>query len=219
MQSLGLTFEPTTWRERATSFDPSRKKASSTRLGFLALLGRFSDLLHPATTTLMRSVRYFYFVAAIYKSLERNGVRASQVPHLSRQRQDELDTSSPKPDHRRHRSGRRHQPEAVPFGSLLERAQETRDVHIEFLQSAYQEQFDDIRRSRRGYQDDDKTPQGPEGVRFWADDLPPASFLDLEGRIRPGATFALIRAEASDLHKRFVIDSPSCFCRTCSSID
>jgi hypothetical protein len=29
-------------------------------------------------------------------------------------------------------------------------------------ESAYQEQFDDIRRSRRGYQDDDKTPQGPE---------------------------------------------------------
>ena len=27
-------------------------------LGFLALQGRFSDLLHPATTTLMRSARY-----------------------------------------------------------------------------------------------------------------------------------------------------------------
>jgi len=46
-------------------------------LGFLALLGRFSDLLHPATTTLMRSARYFYFIAGIYRSLEREGVRAS----------------------------------------------------------------------------------------------------------------------------------------------
>ena len=49
-------------------------------LGFLALLGRFSDLLRPATTTLMRSARYFYFIAGICSSLEREGVRASQVP-------------------------------------------------------------------------------------------------------------------------------------------
>src|SRR6185436_2890307 len=59
-------------------------------LGFLALLGRFSDLLHPATTTLMRSARYFYFVAGIYRLLEREGTRSSQVSHLARQRQDEL---------------------------------------------------------------------------------------------------------------------------------
>lgn len=59
-------------------------------LGFLSLQGRFSDLLHPSTTTLMRSARYFYFVAGIYRLLERQGVRASQVSQLARQRQDEL---------------------------------------------------------------------------------------------------------------------------------
>src|SRR5882672_8966573 len=59
-------------------------------LGFLALLGRFSDLLHPATTTLMRSARYFYFVAGIYKLLEREGVRARHVARLAMQQQDEL---------------------------------------------------------------------------------------------------------------------------------
>src|SRR3954469_8752301 len=62
-------------------------------LGFLALQGRFSDLLHPATTTLMRSARYFYFVAGFYRQLEREkGVRSSQVAFLARQRQDDLAT-------------------------------------------------------------------------------------------------------------------------------
>jgi len=75
-------------------------------------------------------------------------------------------------------------------------------------ESAYQEQFDDIRRSRRGYQDDDKTAQVPDGVQYWVADLPPAKFLDSEGRIRPGATFKLTKAEAVDLHKRFTSRFP-----------
>ena len=173
-------------------------------LGFLALLGRFSDLLHPATTTLMRSARYFYFVAAIYRSLERDGVRASQVPHLSRQRQDELrdilsETETFGVIGRDAGINLRQFPSAIYWSGLKKLGMFTSNLS----ESAYQEQFDDIRRSRRGYQDDDKTPQGPEGMRFWADDLPSAGFLDLEGQIRPGTTFALTRAEAADLYKRF----------------
>jgi len=178
-------------------------------LGFLSLLGRFSDLLNPATTTLMRSVRYFYFVAAIYRSLERDGVRASQIPHLSRQRQDDLrDVLSEKETigviGRDAGINLRQFPSTIYWSGLKKLGMFTSNLS----ESAYQEQFDDIRRSRRGYQDDDKTPQGSEGVRFWADDLPPASFLDLEGRIRLGTTFALTRAEASDLHKRFASRFP-----------
>jgi len=173
-------------------------------LGFLALLGRFSDLLHPATTTLMRSARYFCFIAGIYRSLEREGVRASQIPHLSRQRQDELrdvlsDTETVGVIGRDAGINLRQFPSQIYWSGLKKLGMFTSNLS----ESAYQEQFDDIRRSRRGYQDDDKTPQGPEGVRFWSDDLPPASFLDSDGRIRPGATFKLTRAEASDLHKRF----------------
>lgn len=173
-------------------------------LGFLALLGRFSDLLHPATTTLMRSARYFYFIAGIYRSLEREGVRASQIPHLSRQRQDELrdvlsDTETIGVIGRDAGINLRQFPSQIYWSGLKKLGMFTSNLS----ESAYQEQFDDIRRSRRGYQDDDKTPQGPEGVRFWSDDLPPASFLDSDGGIRPGATFKLTRAEASDLHKRF----------------
>ncbi len=178
-------------------------------LGFLALLGRFSDLLHPATTTLMRSARYFYFVAGIYRLLEREGVRASHVAHLAMQRQDELkDVLAAKETvgviGREAGINLRQFPSLIYWSGLRKLGMFTSSLS----EGAYQEQFDDIRRSRRGYQDDDKTAQGPEGVQYWAADLPPARFLDSEGQVKPGETFKLTKPEAQDLHKRFTSQFP-----------
>jgi hypothetical protein len=178
-------------------------------LGFLALQGRFSDLLHPATTTLMRSARYFYFVAGIYRAFERAGVRANQVYHLARQKQDELrrvlainetvgvigleagiDLSQ--------------FPSQIYWSSLRKLGMFTSNLS----ESVYQEQFDDIRRGRQGYQDDDKTAQGPAGQQYWSTDLPPAKFLDANGQIRSGITFKLTKPEAVDLHARFTSRFP-----------
>lgn len=174
-------------------------------LGFLALLGRFSDLLHPATTTLMRSARYFYFIAGIYRSIEREGIRASQVLHRTRQWQDNLRDVLSKKDTvgvigREAGIRLRQFPSQIYWSGLKNLGMFTANLS----ETAYHEQFDAIRRRRRGYQDDDKTPQGPEGVRFWADDLPPASFLDADGQIRPGTTFRLTKSEAADLHRRYL---------------
>src|SRR5882672_7578433 len=149
-------------------------------LGFLALLGRFSDLLHPATTTLMRSSRYFYFVAGIYNLLEREGVRANQVSQFARQRQDGLrDVLAVKESvgviGREARGDLKQFPSLTYWSGLRKLGMFTSSLS----ESAYQEQFDDIRRSRRGYRDDDKTAQGPDGAQYWAADLPPAGFLDL----------------------------------------
>lgn len=178
-------------------------------LGFLALQERFSDLLHPSTTTLMRSARYFYFVAGIYRLLERDGIRASHVSHISRLRQDELrDVLAKKETVGVIGCGAginlRQFPSLIYWSGLRKLGMFTSNL----AESAYQEQFDDIRRSRRGYEDDDKTAQVAEGARYWADDLPPARFLDSEGRIRPGETFNLTRSEALDLHRRFTSRFP-----------
>jgi hypothetical protein len=178
-------------------------------LGFLALLGRFSDLLHPATTTLMRSARYFYFVAGIYRLIESEGVRASHVSNLARQRQDELrDVLAAKETvgviGREAGINLRQFPSLIYWSGLRKLGMFTSSL----AESAYQEQFDDIRRSRRGYQDDDKTAQGPEGVQYWAADLPPARFLDSEGQVKLGETFKLTKAEALDLRKRFTSRFP-----------
>jgi len=178
-------------------------------LGFLALLGRFSDLLHPATTTLMRSARYFYFVSGIYRLLEREGVRASHVAHLAMQRQDELrDILAAKETvgviGREAGINLRQFPSLIYWSGMRKLGMFASSLS----ENAYQEQFDDIRRSRRGYQDDDKTAQGPEGVQYWAADLPPARFLDSEGQVKPGTTFKFTKAEALDLHKRFTSQFP-----------
>ena len=142
-------------------------------LGFLALQGRFSDLLHPSTTTLMRSARYFYFVAGIYRQLEHEGVRSSEVAQLARQRQDDLrDVLAAKETvgviGQEAGINLRQFPSLIYWSGLRKLGMFTSSLS----ENAYQEQFDDIRRSRRGYKDDDKTVQGPERVQYWAADLP-----------------------------------------------
>jgi len=179
-------------------------------LGFLALLGRFSDLLHPATTTLMRSARYFYFVAGIYRRLEHDGVSSSQVCQLVRQRQDELRgvlvaKATVGVIGREAGIDLRQFPSLIYWSGLRKLGMFTSN----FSESAYQEQFDEIRHHRRGYQDDDKTAQSSECQQYWATDLPPVRFLDAEGHAKLKESFKLTKAEALDLHRRFTSRFPS----------
>lgn len=182
-------------------------------LGFLALQGRFSDLLYPATTTLMRSARYFYFVAGIYRLLEREEVRSSQVPQLARQRQDELRdalaaTETTGVIGRESGINLQQFPSLIYWSGLRKLGMFTSSLS----EGAYQDRFDDLRLQRRGYQDDDKTPQGPQGLQYWDASLPPPRFLDSAGRVRPGATFKLTKAEALDLYRRFTSQFPDSLC-------
>lgn len=209
--------DPVTWLDfRADDLSQARDFIRSLQeegvideLGFLSLLARFSDLLHPATTTLMRSARYFYFVAGTYRRIEMEGVRASLVSQLARQRQDELRDVLAAEETvgvigREAGMNLRQFPSLIYWSGLRRLGIFTSSLS----ERAYQEQFDDIRRSRRGYQDDDKTAQGPEGVEYWSADLPAARFLDSDGHVKPGATFELTKAEALDLHKRFTSRFP-----------
>lgn len=178
-------------------------------LGFLALQGRFSDLLHPATTTLMRSARYFYFVAGIYRRLESEGVRSSQIALLAQQRQDALATVLAVKESigvigRESGMTLRQFPSLIYWSALRKLGMMT--THLS--ERAYQEQFDDIRVQRRGYRDDDKTAQGPAELQYWDATLPAARFLDALGHAKPGAAFKLTNVEAQDLQKRFTSRFP-----------
>src|SRR6186713_1049536 len=142
-------------------------------LGFLALQGRFSDLLQPATTTLMRSARYFYFVAGIYLQLEWEGVRSTQVALLAQQRQDELANVLTDKERvgvigREAGMTLRQFPSLIYWSALRKLGILTSNLS----EGGYQEQFDDIRRQRRAYQDDDKTPHGSVGPQYWDPTLP-----------------------------------------------
>jgi hypothetical protein len=173
------------------------------------LQGRFSDLLHPATTTLMRSARYFYFVAGIYLQLEWEGVRSTQIALLAQQRQDELANVLTVKERvgvigREAGMTLRQFPSLIYWSALRKLGILTSNLS----EGGYQEQFDDIRRQRRAYQDDDKTPHGSVGPQYWDPTLPAAKFIDAQGHVKPGTTFKLANAEALDLHKRFTSRFP-----------
>jgi len=179
-------------------------------LGFLALQGRFSDLLHPATTTLMRSARYFYFVAGIYRQLESEGVRSSEVANRAKERQDELATVLAVNERvgvigREARMNLQQFPSQIYWPALGKLGMMTTNLN----ERAYQELFDDIRTQRRGYQDDDKRAQGPAEIQYWDPTLPPARFLDAQGRVKQATTFKLTNVEARDLQARFTSIFPN----------
>lgn len=178
-------------------------------LGFLALQGRFSDLLHPATTTLMRSARYFYFVAGIYRQLEWEGVRSSHVALLSQQRQDALASVLSVKESvgvigREAGMTLRQFPSLIYWSALRKLGILTTNLS----ERGYQEQFDEMRLQRRAYHDDDKTPQGPAGPQYWDPTLPAAAFIDGRGHVKAGTTFTFSNAEAQDLLKRFTSRFP-----------
>lgn len=175
-------------------------------LGFLSLQGRFSDLFHPATTTLMRSARYLYFVAGIYRQLEREGVRSAHVALLAQKRQDALATILAAKENvgvigRESGMTLQQFPSRIYWSALRKLGMLT----TKLSERAYQEHFDDIKLQRRGYQDDDKTPQGPAGLEYWDSKLPPAYFIDADGHVKTGTTFKFTNAEAVDLQKRFTL--------------
>ena len=173
-------------------------------LGFLALQTRFSDVFHPATSTLMRSSRYLYFVAGIYRQLEREGVSANNVRAEARRRQDALrevlaTTETVGVIGRDATLEVKQLPSAVYWSSLRSLGMFVGGTS----EAAYQSSFDEFRRERRGYVDDDKVAQADVSVVNWDPDLPLPAFLSADGTVRPGTTFRLTKQEATDLARRY----------------
>ncbi|MGE3343070.1 MAG: DUF6361 family protein [Vicinamibacterales bacterium] len=173
-------------------------------LGFLTLLARFSDVFHPATSTLMSSARYLYFVSGLYRQMEREGVRASAVKDEARRRQDAL--RQVLVEHEREgvmgrEAGRdiKQLPSSVYWSAL----KGLRLFVGGTSEAGYQAAFDDIRLARRGFRDDDKVAHGSGGVDYWDPALPSSAFLDGDGHVKPGTSFRLTRAEATDLARRY----------------
>lgn len=173
-------------------------------LGFLTLLARFSDVFHPATSTLMRSSRYLYFVAGLYRQMEREGIRAGTVKAEARKRQDALRAVLAV-----------HEREGVIGREATEDVKQLpSSVYWSGLRSlgfflpgtseaVYHASFDEIRRSRRGFTDDDDVAHSAGVVESWDLALPDAAFLDADGQVRPETRFHLTREEATDLAARY----------------
>jgi hypothetical protein len=152
----------------------------------------------------MRSSRYFYFIAGIYRQLEREGVRASRIKAEARSRQDAL----------REVLAANEKLGVIGRDATFEIKQLPASVYWSGLrglrmfaagtsEAAYQSSFDDLWRQRRGYADDDKVAHDAVMSATWDPDLPPAEFMDATGTIRPGTTFRLTSREATDLAGRY----------------
>jgi hypothetical protein len=173
-------------------------------LGFLALQGQFSDVFYPATSTLMRSARYFFFVAAVYRQLERDRVTSVQVGLELRRRLDALREVLARNEQygvlgREAKMNIKQLPSAVYWNGLRRLGMFTSDLS----EAGYQARFDELRSTRRGFSDDDKTEQASDQVGFWDPKLPTPRFIDEDGTFRPSTKFQLSRTEANDLARRF----------------
>jgi Family of unknown function (DUF6361) len=173
-------------------------------LGYLALQGQFADHFYPATSTLMRAPRYFYFVAAVYRQLERERIRSNQAALGVRRRLDALrDVLSQNEDTgvfgRDAKMDIKQLPSAVYWNGLRLLGMFTSPLS----EAGYHSHFDELRLQRDGFRDDDKAEQSGHVAGFWDPKLPVARFMDAKGTIHPKTDFYLSRAEAKDLADRF----------------
>ncbi|MGE3507784.1 MAG: DUF6361 family protein [Vicinamibacterales bacterium] len=181
-------------------------------LGFLSLFSAFADIFYPATTTVMSAPRYLYFVSGIYRQLEREKhVRSSNVAQEARERQDELREVLAPVERlgvigREAKSNVKQLPATVYWSALRRLGL----FKPNLSDRAYHEAFDDIRKAKRGFADDDETVQSVGLPTYWDAHLPPITFLDEEGHPRSGTSFAMTRAEAKDLRSRFESRFPKC---------
>ncbi|ABS28168.1 DUF6361 family protein [Anaeromyxobacter sp. Fw109-5] len=173
-------------------------------LGYLALQGQFADLYYPATSTLMRAARYFYFVAGAYRQLERERVTSSQVALALRRRLDALREILSHNESigifgRDAKMQIKQLPSAVYWNGLRLLGMFTSPLS----EAGYQARFDELRAQRAGFKDDDKSEQSAHVVGFWDPKLPSARFIGEDGKFRSNTNFALARSEAKDLAERF----------------
>jgi hypothetical protein len=173
-------------------------------LGFLALHGQFSDVFYPATSTLMRSARYFYFVAAVYRQLEREKVSSREIAVAARRKLDQLRDALSRNEStgifgRDAKLEIKVLPSAVYWNGLRLLGMFTSPLS----EAGYHARFDELRAVRHGFADDDKTQQVTDAVTFWDPTIPSPRFLDEAGAFRPSTRFKLHKAEARDLAARF----------------
>lgn len=174
-------------------------------LGFGILQSAIADRLYPATTTVMTTSRYLYFVPATYALLERRRVRSGNVDDQARELQDELREVLARNETQGviGKSAKREikrAPSNIYWSGLRQLG-----IFTQLLSEAgYQAQFDRLREGVRVAEDDDKNVHraGPDGA-FWDSGLPTADFLEANGRFASDTGFRLTRAEARDLHRRF----------------
>lgn len=176
-------------------------------LGFLVLLGAFSDRLYPAISTIMTRARYFLFIPAIYRHIESLPAgRRRNAANLARRLQVALcqalldtDTNQPGIIGKRTNGQVQRLPSSVYWSGLA-------SLKIARYQKPESSYLTDLSRrpARSRYADDDGVTHEDEENSFWDPAAPVESILAADGTYSQGLALTLSRREAAYLRERFL---------------
>jgi hypothetical protein len=176
-------------------------------LGFLVLLGAFSDRLYPAISTIMTRARYFLFIPAIYRHIESLPAgRRRNAANLARRLQTTLcqsllDTDPEQPGIIGKRTNGQVQrlPSSVYWFGLT-------SLGIALHRQPESSYLSDLSRrpARSRYADDDGITHEDEEDSFWDPAAPLDGILAADGTYPQRLSLKLTRREAAYLRDRFL---------------
>ena len=176
-------------------------------LGFLVLLGAFSDRLYPAISTIMTRARYFLFIAAIYRHIEslpagRRRSAANQARRLQValcQALMNTDPNQPGIIGKRTNGQVQRLPSSVYWFGLT-------SLGIALHRQPESSYLGDLSRrpARSRYADDDGITHEGEEDSFWDPAAPIESILTADGTYPQGLSLRLTKREAAYLRDRFL---------------
>lgn len=176
-------------------------------LGFLVLLGAFSNRLYPALNTIMTRARYLVFVPAILRHIENRrlaGRRGAETVARDLQHKLSQALAANAPDEDGiigRRTGRdvARPPANVYWTSLADLGIATARIS----ESAYYEQLTSGRTDAGHITDDDGSHHEVEVDEFWDSEFRTPGVLSADGSFPEGTSFHLTRREANQLRERF----------------
>jgi hypothetical protein len=176
-------------------------------LGFLVLLGAFSDRLYPAISTIMTRARYFLFVPAIYRHIESLPAgRRRNAANLARRLQVALcqalldtDPNQPGIIGKRTKGQVQRLPSSVYWFGLT-------SLGIARHRQPESSYLGDLSRrpARSRYADDDGITHEDDEDSLWDPSAPLDSILAADGTYPQGLSLKLTRREAAYLRDRFL---------------
>jgi hypothetical protein len=176
-------------------------------LGFLVLLGVFSDRLYPAINTIMTRARYLVFVPAIMRHIEQARLaRTRSADSLSRDFQYKLSQAllETEPGATGNIGGRTGRDVARPPSNVYWTAlADLKIARYRLSEATYYEQLSTGRRSGSTATDDDGNVHESGTDDFWDPEFLTSDIVTREGNITPETSFRLHRSEARQLRDRY----------------
>ena len=164
-----LDLSPEDMRRAGEFLEVMQGHGTKDELGFLAMQRAFANRFYPATTTQLSLARYFYFLPAIYESLERQHVSSAQSRRFIRDRQEELRRALKENDGIRYRERAVTLPSDV-YWSALGALGFPRSPG--WSEAGYLGALDAAYRGNRPWHDDDKVTRTGRTLGFWDPDRP-----------------------------------------------